>query len=82
MKVSYTPEREKFYDRLPKRLVFQHDIKLNKNQYGGPICYSNGKFIGISLNHASPSGTYAIKAGEAAKAARNIIRKGQQKIDN
>ena len=73
-KTAYKPQKAKEYNTLPKRMVFQHDIPLAHNQHGGPICLINGKFVGISLAYATPSGSYSIKANECAKIARTLIR--------
>ena len=73
-KTAYKPQKAKEYNTLPKRMVFQHDIPLTHNQHGGPICLINGKFVGISLAYATPSGSYSIKANECAKIALSLIR--------
>ncbi len=72
-KTAYKPQKSQQYNALPKRMVFQHDIPLIDGQYGGPICLINGKFAGISLDYATPSGSYAIKPSDCARIARSII---------
>ncbi|WDE95625.1 PDZ domain-containing protein [Lentisphaera profundi] len=77
-KTTYTPDRAKQYNTLPKRMVFQHDIPLLANQYGGPVCFINGTFAGISLDYATPSGNYAIKPKDCATIAKSLIKKWTQ----
>ncbi|MDD7984530.1 PDZ domain-containing protein [Lentisphaera marina] len=81
-KTTYKPQRSKQYHSLPKRMVFQHDIPLKEGQYGGPICLINGKFAGITLDHATPSGSYAIKPNDCAQIARSIIKNRNQNSVN
>ena len=53
-------QRSKVREGFPD--VFQHDLPLEPNQIGGPVCDLQGRVLGLNIARAGRIKTYALPA--------------------